>query len=132
MHRCRSKQDLDSLVAANTKLTAETAHSKADLHDINEYLCNQLKATALTNATLSSRIDDLEQRMLESSRAHTVSDALSADYAVLCNEPTIQPSMPYVFGCCRMSWPGGAEKLQQQRTMHLQASKVSDRHALPA
>ena len=68
----RSKQELGVLATVNTKLTAESAHSKADLHDINEYLCNQLKATALTNATLSSRIDDLEHRLLESSRAHTV------------------------------------------------------------
>ena len=69
----RSKQELDVLATVNTKLTAESAHSKADLHDINEYLCNQLKATALTNATLSSRIDDLEHRLLETSRAHAVS-----------------------------------------------------------
>ena len=74
----RSKQELDVLATVNTKLTAESAHSKADLHDINEYLCNQLKATALTNATLSSRIDDLEHRLLETSRAHTVSAARSS------------------------------------------------------
>ena len=69
---CRSKEEFAGVVSTNQRLKAETATSKADLRDINEYLTNQLKATALTNATLASRCDDLDQRLQEAAAAHAV------------------------------------------------------------
>lgn len=52
------------------QLTDELERAKEDLHDINEFLTNQLKGSALKVAGLEARVKELESKLLVQDKAH--------------------------------------------------------------
>ena len=66
------KELLGRLTVSNTQLSDENERCKSDLHDINEFLTNQLKGSALKVASLEARVRELESRLFTQDKSHQV------------------------------------------------------------
>ena len=74
-------QAKDELCAS---LSAQAEQAKADLHDINEFLTNQVKTSAAKAASLQATVQELEAKLAADDQAHQVgSHALAPSLFVL-------------------------------------------------
>ena len=62
---CRYQEQSDTLRVDNYKLTEELEEQKSKLKDINEFLVNELKARALSFATLQAELAETKKTMEE-------------------------------------------------------------------
>ena len=69
---CRAHSQLQELGPANARLTDELERAKTDMQDINEFLTNQLKGSALKIAGLETRSKELETKLSFQEKAHQV------------------------------------------------------------
>ncbi len=53
----------EQLLVANVKLADELENNRLNLHDINEFLTNELKARALAGAALEQKVAALEREL---------------------------------------------------------------------
>lgn len=66
---CRYQEQSDTLRVDNYKLTEELEEQKSKLKDINEFLVNELKARALSFATLQAELTETKKTM-EDNKTH--------------------------------------------------------------
>ena len=69
----RAQEECQQLTVQTGQLGEEAERAKSDLHDINEFLTNQLKGSALKAAGLEARVKELESKLFLQDKAQQAS-----------------------------------------------------------